>query len=91
MPRLVIADQYIRDSRRCSKQIRERASDALQRFQSDSNIKGLNFEKLRGWDDLYTIRVGRNFRIVLRRRATKELGDHYVAVRIAPHDIYDRL
>ena len=91
MPRLVIHDQYLRDAKRYPKQIRQRASEALERFQIDPAHPGLNFEKLRGWDDLYSIRISRGFRILLRRVSPPAGGDYYVAVRMGPHDIYDRL
>ena len=47
--------------------IRREVQAALVRFLTDSGARGLNFEKLRGYDDLYSIRVNRNFRIILRR------------------------
>ena len=91
MPRLVVHDQYVRDARRYTAQMRQRAAEALERFQVNPYHPGLNFEKLRGWDDLYSIRISRGFRILLRRVAVAGGGEYYAAFRMGPHDIYDRM
>jgi plasmid maintenance system killer protein len=49
----------------------------------------LNFERLSGWDNAYSIRVTRNYRILLTRE-TDETGEFFVAVDIGTHQIYRR-
>jgi plasmid maintenance system killer protein len=60
----------------------------LDRFANDSANPGLNFEKLQGQHDLYSLRINRNFRIILQRTAEK---DTFEVWRIGPHDIYRSL
>jgi plasmid maintenance system killer protein len=50
---------------------------------------GLNFERLPGWDDTYSIRVTRSYRILLKREID-EAGEFFLAVDIGTHQIYRR-
>jgi plasmid maintenance system killer protein len=50
---------------------------------------GLNFERLAGWDDIYSMRVTRNYRILLKRE-TDEAGEFFIAVDIGTHQVYRR-
>lgn len=63
---------------------------ALKRFQQNSRHPGLNFEKLRGRDGTYSIRMDRGWRIVLLQR-TDEAGVFWEIDAIGPHDIYRAL
>jgi plasmid maintenance system killer protein len=74
--------------RKLDPSLRRDAIATLNRFADDSGNPGLNFEKLRGPLDLYSIRINRNFRIILRRTAAK---DTFEVWRIGPHDIYRNL
>ena len=68
--------------------LRREAFAALEAFCADSTSRGLNFEKLRGFDTLYSIRINRNYRIILRR--TQDV-DTFVIMDLGPHDVYRRL
>lgn len=65
------------------------AGVAFEQFIADRRRPGLNFEKLRGRDDLYSIRVTNGDRAILRRvvDAGGE-GELFEVLLIGPHDIY---
>src|SRR6185295_14063343 len=46
---------------------------------------GLNFEAIKDRPGYFTIRVGRNFRILLKAEEDKD-GPYYLLADIAPHD-----
>jgi len=46
---------------------RTRAAEALHRFQENPRHPSLNFERLAGHADLYSIRISRSHRAILRR------------------------
>lgn len=69
--------------------VRDRASRALQRFMENPHRPGLNFEKMVNWENHYSIRVSRDYRIVLRRE-TDAHGELFVALRFGTHDVYRR-
>lgn len=62
-----------------------RAEKSLIQFIENSAQPHLNFEKLKG-SSCYTIRVDRNFRIVMRRLH----GEHYQLIDVANHKTTDR-
>lgn len=68
--------------------MRDRAATAIERFVANPSLPGLNFEKLAGYSDRYSIRISRGDRIVLRRIA---VSDVFEILDIGPHDIYRRL
>ena len=68
--------------------VRAQAVAALFAFSTNSASRSLNFEKLAGRDGIYSIRINRNFRIILRRT---EAADTFEIEDIGPHDIYRRL
>jgi plasmid maintenance system killer protein len=70
--------------------MRDRIVSALQRFMIGPARRGANFEPLEGTDGRYwSLRVNRNFRIILRRERDAE-GEIYAAIDLGPHDIYRR-
>jgi plasmid maintenance system killer protein len=69
-------------------QNRRDADAALSAFVRDAAIPWLNFEKLRGFRRLYSIRMNRNHRIILIRTDEPET---YEIWDIGPHDIDWRL
>jgi plasmid maintenance system killer protein len=73
--------------RKLDPSLRNEAIATLRLFAQHSANRGLNFEKLRGTDDLYSIRIDRNFRIILRRT---KVADTFEVRDIGPHDIYRR-
>jgi plasmid maintenance system killer protein len=74
--------------RKLDPSLRRDAIETLNRFANDSAHPGLNFEKLQGQRDFYSIRINRNFRIILERTTEK---DTFEVWRIGPHDVYRNL
>jgi len=74
--------------RKLDPQNRRDADNALATFVRDAATPGLNFEKLQGFDRLYSIRVNRNYRIILLRT---DAPDSYEVWDVGPHDIYRQL
>ncbi|HEX4963679.1 MAG TPA: hypothetical protein VF173_22830 [Thermoanaerobaculia bacterium] len=62
-----------------------RALKALKKFHVASTSPGLNFEAFKNRPGFFTIRVDRNFRILLKAETDKE-GPYYLLVDIADHD-----
>jgi plasmid maintenance system killer protein len=89
MPRVRVDPGYLRARKRLSSKLAERADAALVKFLEDSPSPGLNFEALQNWPGYYSIRVNRNFRILLRREQD-DSGEVFAAVDVASHDVYRR-
>jgi mRNA-degrading endonuclease RelE of RelBE toxin-antitoxin system len=62
-----------------------RAFKALKKFHSAPTSPGLNFEAFKNRPGFFTIRVDRNFRILLKQD-TDEEGPYFLLVDIADHD-----
>jgi plasmid maintenance system killer protein len=84
--RIRITDRYRKAARRVPTRIRERAAEALERFMIEPGQPGLHFERLAGWDSMYSIRVTRGYRILLMREA----DGVFAAVDIGSHEVYRR-
>lgn len=89
MIRLRIAESYRKAERRLPQRIRLQAAKTLANFMDNPDRPGLNFEKLAGWDNTYSIRVSKAYRIMLRREAD-EAGEFFAAVDIGTHHVYRR-
>jgi plasmid maintenance system killer protein len=87
--RIRVTKRYERSVSRVPDRIKPRAARALIQFQDDPKQPGLNFERLSGWADTYSIRVNRQYRILLVRQ-TDEAGEIFAAVDIGTHQIYRR-
>jgi plasmid maintenance system killer protein len=74
--------------RKLDPQNRRDAEAALTAFVRDAATPGLNFEILRGFKRLYSIRMNRNYRIILIRTDEPETYEIWDA---GPHDIYRTL
>lgn len=70
--------------------MQDRARAALRRFREDPQHPALHFEPLQGIESTYSIRVNRNFRILLELQEDSE-GKYFVVLDVANHDVYDRL
>ena len=68
---------------------RKRAITALRRFDASPRHPSLNFERLAGHGNLYSIRISRTHRAILRR--VEGTADTYDLMDVGPHDIYRRL
>jgi hypothetical protein len=64
------------------------ADNALATFVRDPANRRLNFEKLRGSEPLYWIRMNRNYRIILYRT---DISETFEIWDVGPHDIYRHL
>ncbi len=62
------------------------ASAAFEQFAADPRHPGLNFERLRGRDDLHSVRITQGDRAILRRTLDDE-GELFEVLLIGPHDI----
>jgi len=89
MPRIRIERGYLRARRRLPARIQIAADRALERFMDDPGRPGLNFERLQGWTDHYSIRATRAYRILLRREVD-EHGEVFAAVDMGTHRVYRR-
>lgn len=67
------------------KDLQEQAIETLDKLLHAPDLPGLNLEKLRSFKDRYTIRVNRNFRILLRRSKDSE-GDFFLVLKLDSHD-----
>lgn len=85
--RVALSARFERDLRKADPRIRESAKRALQRLLVDRTHPGLNLEKIR--DEIWSIRVTRNFRIFLNR-INDDHGELFLASRLETHDIYKR-
>ncbi len=65
--------------------ISSRALKAVERFHAAPDTPGLNFEAFKNRPGFFTIRVGRNFRILLKEEADKD-GPYFLLVDLADHD-----
>lgn len=63
------------------------AGAAFEPFVANPGHPGLDFEKLRGRDDLHSIRITKGDRTILRRTFDVE-GELFEVLLIGPHDIY---
>lgn len=89
MTRIRIADSYRKAERRIPQRIRLQAVKALSILMEGPDRPGLNFERLAGWDDTYSMRVTRSCRILLKRE-TDAAGEFFTAVDIGIHQTYRR-
>jgi mRNA-degrading endonuclease RelE of RelBE toxin-antitoxin system len=89
LTRIRIANSYRKAERRIPQRIRLQAGKALSTLMEAPDRPGLNFERLPGWDDTYSIRVTRGYRILLKREAD-EVGEFFTAVDIGTHQVYRR-
>lgn len=85
--RVALSARFKRNLRKADPRIRGAAGKALQRLVENRYHPGLNLERIR--DEVWSIRVTRNFRIFLRRMSDDE-GELFLASRLENHDIYKR-
>lgn len=87
--RVRVTQRYERSANRIPVRVKTRASQAITKFMDNPNHPGLNFERLSGWEDTYSIRVNRQYRILLVRE-TDVAGEIFAVVDIGTHQIYRR-
>lgn len=87
MPRVELTPRFEKSFARLHPDLREAAAKALQKLLENPESRGLNLEPIQG--EMYSIRVNRGFRILLRKRQDgSEI--RYVAEDVGSHDIYRR-
>jgi len=89
MARIRIDPSYLKARSKQSPEVRQRAAKALLRFQENPQAHGLNFERVKGMGDYYSIRINLQFRILLRRERDAH-GEVFAAVDIGTHQVYRR-
>lgn len=65
--------------------IASRTLSALKKFHETPESPGLNFEPVKNAPGFFTIRINRNFRILLKEEKDEE-GAYYLLVEVASHD-----
>ena len=87
MPRVELTPRFQKSFARLHPDLREAAARALQKLLENPESRGLNLEPIQ--DALYSIRVNRGFRILLRKRQDgSEIC--YIIEDVGSHDIYRR-
>lgn len=79
------------------------ALDAVKRFIEDPSHPGLNFERIRGTEDCWSIRSNRGDRVILQRRIgpkdenqavderhPETFVEVYLLLEVGSHDVYRR-
>jgi mRNA-degrading endonuclease RelE of RelBE toxin-antitoxin system len=77
--------RFIKSLAKIGEPIASRAATALERFHDNPEIPGLNFEAFKDRPGFFTIRVGRNFRILLKEEADED-GPYFLLADISNHD-----
>jgi plasmid maintenance system killer protein len=65
--------------------IASRVIKTLKKFHQSPESPGLNFEAYKGRPGFFTIRINRNFRILLKEEQDKD-GTYYLIVEVGNHD-----
>ncbi len=86
MTRIAFASRATKALRAMNETRFRQAGSAFEQFVLDPRRPGLNFEKLRGRDDLYSIRITHGDRAILRRTLDDE-GELFEVLLIGLHDI----
>jgi len=87
MPRVEITPRFGKSFARLHPEVREAAERALSKLFENPESRGLNLERISG--EIYSIRVNRNFRILLRKKQD-DSGPYFIAEDIGSHNIYRR-
>ena len=87
--RIRVTERYRRSVDRMPHRIRKAAAQALVKLVENPRSRGLNLERLSGWEDTYSIRVNRQYRILLVREVDAA-GELFAVVDIGTHQIYRR-
>jgi hypothetical protein len=83
--RLKPSDQFLKSRGKIGEPIASRAETAISKFYAAPTSPGLNFEAVKGRPGFFTIRVNRNFRILLKEEEDNE-GPYYLLADIGSHD-----
>ena len=87
--RYLVSDRYLHALGRLEGTVQQRVFEALEKFEREPGLPGLNLEKLKGHENLWSIRVTRGFRILLSKTNAAE-GPQWILADVGPHDVYRR-
>jgi plasmid maintenance system killer protein len=82
--RLRPSARFIKSRQRLSS-LNDSINRALDRFRKNPDHPGLNFEPVKNTKNSFTIRVNRNFRILLLAEQD-EAGPYFLVADVMPHD-----
>lgn len=71
---------YWKDYNKLSKNLQKTADKQFELFKTTPNHKNLNFEKLKGFDNLYSVRINNQYRAI-----GEKVGDTITWTKIIPH------
>lgn len=77
--------RFLKNLAKLGEPIASRAATTLSKFHAAPHSPGLNFEAFKNRPGFFTIRVGRNFRILLKQEEDAE-GPYFLLADIADHD-----
>lgn len=81
--RLRFSDRFVKQYKKLHPQVQRQTDKAIAMFMGNSYHPGLHFEKLKGFEDIHSLRVNRNHRILLRK-----CEDCYECFAVDTHDVY---
>lgn len=83
---LSITPRFQKDLAQLDDKTKQSVFIALRKFMFEPKNSGLNFEKLSGLNELYSIRISQGSRIILRK-----VDKVYEVARVGKHEIYRKL
>lgn len=83
--RTKLSARFIKSRAKLGEPLASRIDKALKKFHENYKAPGLNFEAVKNTSDSFTIRVNRNFRILLIQGEDNE-GLYYLVADVANHD-----
>ena len=79
------SERFIKSRAKLGEPLASRTNKALKKFHRNPDSPGLNFEAVKNAPGSFTIRVTRNFRILLVQKED-EKGPYYLIAGVANHD-----
>lgn len=83
---VIIEPSFKKAYKKLDSQMQERTDKALRKLFEDASHPSLNLEKLKGHPNIYSARVTRGVRMLLRKH-----DGGFALIDIDKHDIYKRL
>jgi hypothetical protein len=77
--------RFLKSRAKLGEPLASRTNKALEKFHMNPKSPGLNFEAVKNAPGSFTIRVNRNFRILLVQEEDEE-GPYYLIADVADHD-----
>ena len=83
--RLKPSERFKKSRRKQGQPLGGRIDKAVKKFRDNPKSPGLNFEAVKNAAGYFTIRVDRNFRILLKAEVDKD-GPYFLLADVRPHD-----